>query len=200
MRGSDFFRTTDMFFHLSLTLKSDVARHHMSQPGSTARPGYSRHLFHSRPLHYKHWIVGTRGWGILPNGKPMQRNCQQRLRDKFFWLWAFRESSCVVQICTPGKYYSVAENNREKSTIALPRKSCLSNFVAFIYIRTLGNLGDVIQPMALEHLLTSVAPDACFWYAHPWDEDLIQGNRIGEFFGADTSRLIHLRNDDIWQV
>eukprot|EP00903_Cladosiphon_okamuranus_P008896 g8515.t1 len=54
--------------------------------------------------------------------------------------------------------------------------------------------------MALEHLLASVAPDMCFWYAHPWDEDLVQGNRVGEFFGADTSRLIHLTQDDIWQV
>eukprot|EP00752_Nemacystus_decipiens_P016189 g14476.t1 len=54
--------------------------------------------------------------------------------------------------------------------------------------------------MALEHLLASVAPDVCFWYAHPWDEDLVQGNRVGEFFGADTSRLIHLKHDDIWQV
>lgn len=54
--------------------------------------------------------------------------------------------------------------------------------------------------MALEHLLGSVAPDVCFWYAHPWDEDLVKGNRVGEFFGADTSRLIHLTNDDIWQV
>ena len=61
-------------------------------------------------------------------------------------------------------------------------------------------MGDVIQPMALEHLLASVAPNVCFWYAHPWDEDLVKGNRIGEFFGTDTPRLIHLTHDDIWQV
>lgn len=74
------------------------------------------------------------------------------------------------------------------------------NSFAPLNMCALGNLGDVIQPMALEHLLASVAPDVCFWYAHPWDEDLVKGNRVGEFFGADTSRLIHLTHDDNWQV
>lgn len=65
-------------------------------------------------------------------------------------------------------------------------------------------MGDVIQPMAMEHLLASVAPDQCFWYAHPGVESVDQGNRIGEFFSdnisGDSSRLIHLTPDDAEKV
>lgn len=65
-------------------------------------------------------------------------------------------------------------------------------------------MGDVIQPMAMEHLLASVAPDQCFWYAHPGVEVVDQGNRIGEFFSdnisGDSSRLIHLTPDHAEKV
>lgn len=67
-----------------------------------------------------------------------------------------------------------------------------------------GNMGDVIQPMAMEHLLASVAPDQCFWYAHPGVEGVDQGDRIGEFFSdnisGDSSRLIHLTPDHAEKV
>ena len=61
-------------------------------------------------------------------------------------------------------------------------------------------MGDVIQPIAMQRLLASVAPTQCFWYAHPWNEDSVRGFRIGEFFGGDTSRLIHLTSDHADQV
>lgn len=63
-----------------------------------------------------------------------------------------------------------------------------------------GNMGDVIQPIAMKRLLASVAPNQCFWFAHPWNEDSVRGFRIGEFFGEDTSRLIHLTSDHAQQV
>lgn len=71
-------------------------------------------------------------------------------------------------------------------------------------VREPGNMGDVIQPTAMEHLLSSVAPGQCFWYAHPWVEDHDQGNHIGEFFSdnisGDTSRLIHMTPDHAKEV
>ncbi|CAM9316275.1 unnamed protein product [Ectocarpus fasciculatus] len=63
-----------------------------------------------------------------------------------------------------------------------------------------GNMGDVVQPIAMEDLLAAVAPDQCFWYAHPVGEDPERGYRIGEFFGGDESKLIHLSADLAWQV
>lgn len=69
---------------------------------------------------------------------------------------------------------------------------------------TTGNLGDVIQPTAMEHLLSAVAPNQCFWYAHPWVEAQDEGNHIGEFFSdnisGDTSRLIHMTPDRAEEV
>ncbi|CAB1098846.1 unnamed protein product [Ectocarpus sp. CCAP 1310/34] len=77
---------------------------------------------------------------------------------------------------------------------------CMLLFGAFCN----GNMGDVIQPMAMEHLLASVAPDQCFWYAHPGEEGIDQGDRIGEFFSdnisGDSSRLIHLTPGDAEKV
>eukprot|EP00904_Undaria_pinnatifida_P001181 jgi/Undpi1/11063/HiC_scaffold_30.g13361.m1 len=73
---------------------------------------------------------------------------------------------------------------------------CILLFGAFCN----GNMGDVIQPIAMQRLLASVAPTQCFWYAHPWNEDSVRGFRIGEFFGGDTSRLIHLTSDHADQV
>lgn len=64
---------------------------------------------------------------------------------------------------------------------------------------TPGNLRNAIEPTAMEHLLAFVAPGQCFWYAHPWDEDLGNGNGIRKFFIDNTSggpsRLIHLTPD-----
>ncbi|CAM9193464.1 unnamed protein product [Ectocarpus sp. 13 AM-2016] len=77
---------------------------------------------------------------------------------------------------------------------------CILLFGAFCN----GNMGDVIQPMAMEHLLASVAQDQCFWYAHPGVEGVDQGDRIGEFFSdnisGDSSRLIHLTPDHAEKV
>lgn len=44
----------------------------------------------------------------------------------------------------------------------------------------------------MEELLLSVYPDLCFWYAHPYKEQAKGSNRVGEFFGKDPSRLLHL--------
>ncbi|CAM9460321.1 unnamed protein product [Ectocarpus sp. 8 AP-2014] len=77
---------------------------------------------------------------------------------------------------------------------------CILLFGAFCN----GNMGDVIQPMAMERLLASVAPDQCFWYAHPGGEGVDKGNHIGEFFSdnisGDSSRLIHLTPDHAEKV
>ncbi|CAM9285887.1 unnamed protein product [Ectocarpus fasciculatus] len=86
------------------------------------------------------------------------------------------------------------------SSVSPDVDGCILLFGAFCN----GNMGDVIQPMAMEHLLASVAPDQCFWYAHPGVESVDQGNRIGEFFSdnisGDSSRLIHLTPDDAEKV
>ncbi|CBJ28751.1 conserved unknown protein [Ectocarpus siliculosus] len=63
-----------------------------------------------------------------------------------------------------------------------------------------GNMGDVVQPIAMQDLLASVAPDQCFWYAHPADEDVERGYRIGEFFGGDDSKVFPLTPDLAWKV
>ncbi|CAN0183456.1 unnamed protein product [Ectocarpus sp. 6 AP-2014] len=63
-----------------------------------------------------------------------------------------------------------------------------------------GNMGDVVQPIAMHDLLASVAPDQCFWYAHPADEDVERGYRIGEFFGGDDSKVFPLTPDLAWKV
>ncbi len=69
---------------------------------------------------------------------------------------------------------------------------------------TPGNLGDVIQPTAMENLLAVAAPEQCFWYAHPSEEEYDRGNRIGELFSdrisGDASRLIHLTPDHAEEV
>eukprot|EP00752_Nemacystus_decipiens_P016187 g14474.t2 len=56
----------------------------------------------------------------------------------------------------------------------------------------------------MEHLLASVAPGQCFWYAHPRDEDPGNGNGIGDFFSdnisGDLSQLIHLTPDHVEEV
>ena len=56
----------------------------------------------------------------------------------------------------------------------------------------------------MEHLLALAAPEQCFWYAHPYEEEHGRGNRIGEFFSdeisGDTSRLIHLSPDHAEEV
>lgn len=48
-------------------------------------------------------------------------------------------------------------------------------------------MGDVIQPQAMENLLAMLAPEQCFWYAHPWGEYHMRGNRLGEFFSGNIS-------------
>lgn len=61
-------------------------------------------------------------------------------------------------------------------------------------------MGDVIQPMVMTHFLSSVAPNQCFWYAHPAGEDSSHGHSVGQFFGGDSSRLISLTQDDAEEV
>ncbi|CAN0182794.1 unnamed protein product [Ectocarpus sp. 6 AP-2014] len=63
-----------------------------------------------------------------------------------------------------------------------------------------GNMGDVVQPIAMHDLLASVAPDQCFWYAHPAGEAPERGDRIGEFFGGDDSKVFPLTPDLAWKV
>lgn len=63
----------------------------------------------------------------------------------------------------------------------------------------------MIQPMAMENLLASVAPDQCFWYAHPREEERpYQRARKGELFTNDvignTSRLTQVTPDDAEKV
>jgi len=74
----------------------------------------------------------------------------------------------------------------------------------FCVICTPGNLGDVIQPTAMENLLALAAPEQCFWYAHPFEEELDRGNHIGELFSdkisGDRSRLIHLTPEHAEEV
>eukprot|EP00903_Cladosiphon_okamuranus_P011257 g10615.t3 len=71
-------------------------------------------------------------------------------------------------------------------------EDCILLFGAFCN----GNMGDVVQPISMEHLLASVVPpDQCFYYAHPRGEDHSKGFRIGEFFGGNTSRLTYLDAD-----
>lgn len=61
-------------------------------------------------------------------------------------------------------------------------------------------MGDVIQPLAMKHLLASLAPEQCFWYAHPGVETPASGKRVGEFFGSHESRLVPLEAEDAQQV
>ncbi|CAM9773752.1 unnamed protein product, partial [Hapterophycus canaliculatus] len=73
---------------------------------------------------------------------------------------------------------------------------CILLFGAFCN----GNLGDVIQPLAMKRLLASLAPEQCFWYAHPGVETISSGNHVGEFFGTHESRLVPLQSGDADQV
>ncbi|CAN0062451.1 unnamed protein product [Scytosiphon promiscuus] len=73
---------------------------------------------------------------------------------------------------------------------------CILLFGAFCN----GNLGDVIQPLAMKRLLASIAPDQCFWYAHPGVETASRGYRVGQFFGTHESRLLPIQAGDADQV
>lgn len=72
--------------------------------------------------------------------------------------------------------------------------------VVRVRVRLSGNLGDVIQPIAMEHLLASIAPNQCFWYADPYTEKTVRDDGQGKFFGGDLSRLIYLAPEDAMKV
>lgn len=61
----------------------------------------------------------------------------------------------------------------------------------------LGSLGDVVRPVALKRLLSSIAPpNQCFWYAHPWAEDAaVRGKYTAEFSNGDVSRFVPVSAD-----
>lgn len=62
-------------------------------------------------------------------------------------------------------------------------------------------MGDVVQALSMEHLLSSVAPpEQCFYYAHHRGESPSKGFRIGEFFGGDKSKLIKISTPTAWKV
>ena len=59
----------------------------------------------------------------------------------------------------------------------------------------------MVQPIAMEDLLSSFAPPGqCFYYAHPRGENHSKGSSIGEFFGGDRLKLIGLSSDTAWMV
>ncbi|CAM9462535.1 unnamed protein product, partial [Hapterophycus canaliculatus] len=78
---------------------------------------------------------------------------------------------------------------------------CILLFGAFCS----GNMGDVIQPMAMENLLASVAPDQCFWFAHPREEEGYgqctgKGALLTNGVSDDKSRFIQVTPDDAEKV
>eukprot|EP00903_Cladosiphon_okamuranus_P011259 g10617.t1 len=76
-------------------------------------------------------------------------------------------------------------------------RDCILLFGAFCN----GNMGDVVQHISMEHILSSVAPtDQCFYYAHHRGENSSKGFRIGEFFGGDRSKLIKISSQTAWKV
>eukprot|EP00752_Nemacystus_decipiens_P010080 g8982.t1 len=74
---------------------------------------------------------------------------------------------------------------------------CILLFGAFCN----GNMGDVVQPISMEHLLASVLPpEQCYYYAHPVDEDPSRKFSMGKFFGRDESKVIALAPTSAWKV
>eukprot|EP00903_Cladosiphon_okamuranus_P011247 g10611.t1 len=62
-------------------------------------------------------------------------------------------------------------------------------------------MGDVVQPISMEHLLASVAPpDQCFYYAHPVGERLSRGYNIGYFYGKEEKKVKALSHDSARMV
>ncbi|CAM9695268.1 unnamed protein product, partial [Scytosiphon promiscuus] len=78
---------------------------------------------------------------------------------------------------------------------------CILLFGAFCS----GNMGDVIESMSMENLLASVAPDQCFWYAHPREEEGhgLSTNKeelSSHDVSSDALRLIRVTPDDANKV
>ncbi|CAM9922247.1 unnamed protein product [Ectocarpus sp. 4 AP-2014] len=111
----------------------------------------------------------------------------------------------VVYLCSVVMIFKYLTSEYHRASIVkISEETDVSDCILLYGAFCNGNMGDVIQPQAMENLLAMLVPEQCFWYAHPWGEYHMRGHRLGEFFSGNISgdydTLIPLTADHAQEV